>query len=61
MANVAGHLRRQGMLPDPGLRKHLAPLGWPHINLIGDYDWNAGAAMPTGFRPLNLTPMKMSA
>ncbi len=61
MDKAAGHLQRGGLLPDPELLRHLAPLGWLHINLTGDYDWDAGAAMRTDSRPLNLTPMRMSA
>ncbi len=61
MDKAAGHLQRGGLLPDPELLRHLAPLGWLHINLTGDYDWDAGAAMRPDSRPLNLTPMRMSA
>ncbi len=45
--------RRNGdMIPD-ALLAHLAPLGWQHINLTGDYLWNADPVFgPNGFRPL---------
>jgi len=45
--------RRNGdMIPD-ALLAHLAPLGWQHINLTGDYLWNADPVFgPDGFRPL---------
>ncbi len=44
--------RRGNLIPDV-LLAHLAPLGWQHINLTGDYLWNADAALgPDGFRPL---------
>jgi hypothetical protein len=34
-------LRRRGeVVPDARLA-HIAPLGWQHINLTGDYLWNA--------------------
>jgi len=33
-------------------RAHVAPLGWEHISLTGDYDWAAAAPPPGGFRPL---------
>ncbi len=35
------------------LLAHLAPLGWQHVNLTGDYLWDTGAVLaPDGFRPL---------
>ena len=48
-------LRSQGaMIPDE-LLVHVAPLGWEHIALTGDYDWNT--ARPTdGLRPLRSVP-----
>jgi Tn3 transposase DDE domain len=40
------------VVPD-ALLAHLAPLGWQHVNLTGDYLWGAGADLgPDGFRPL---------
>ena len=44
-------LRRGGeIIPDP-LLAHLAPVGWQHINLIGDYLWVADTQLaPDGFR-----------
>ena len=46
-------LRRGGeIVPDP-LLAHLAPVGWQHINLTGDYLWDAEISFaPDGFRPL---------
>ena len=41
---AATHLRRERRLPDPTLLRHVSPLGWEHIVLTGDYDWNSGAA-----------------
>ncbi|MYK30500.1 MAG: Tn3 family transposase [Boseongicola sp. SB0670_bin_30] len=62
MDKAASHLKRHGLLPEPELLRHLAPLGWLHINLTGDYNWDAAAdVMRTEFRPLNLAPMRMSA
>ena len=26
------------------MREYQSPLGWEHIVLTGDYDWNSGAA-----------------
>lgn len=43
----------------PELRKHVAPLGWEHISLTGDYVWNdrvlpiAGQLRPLPSRRLN--------
>lgn len=44
--------RRGDSVPDE-LLAHLAPLGWQHINLTGDYLWGADVSLcPDGFRPL---------
>ena len=44
--------RRGDVIPD-ALLAHLAPLGWQHINLTGDYLWGADESFgPDGFRPL---------
>ena len=44
--------RRGDTVPD-ALLVHLAPLGWQHINLTGDYLWGADINLgPDGFRPL---------
>ncbi len=44
--------RRGDVIPD-ALLAHLAPLGWQHINLTGDYLWGADSNVsPDGFRPL---------
>ena len=46
-------VRRRGEVIPDALLAHLAPLGWQHINLTGDYLWGAGTAFgPDGFRPL---------
>lgn len=35
------------------LLAHLTPVGWQHVNLTGDYLWNADTSMsPDGLRPL---------
>jgi hypothetical protein len=40
------------IIPDP-LLAHLAPVGWQHINLTGDYLWNADTQLaPDGYRQL---------
>jgi Tn3 transposase DDE domain len=39
-------------VPDE-LLAHLAPVGWQHINLTGDYLWDPDSSIgPDGFRPL---------
>lgn len=46
-------LRRRGEAPPDGLLAHVAPLGWQHINLTGDYLWGATDTLGLdGFRPL---------
>ena len=47
--------RADEIIPDP-LLSHLAPVGWQHINLTGDYLWDAdGGLGPDGFRSLRTT------
>src|SRR4051812_6267121 len=49
-------LRRRGEAVPNALLAHLAPLGWQHINLTGDYLWGADPNLgPDGFRPLRGT------
>ena len=53
------HLRAQGVTVPDDLLAHVAPLGWEHIALTGDYVWtdrNPGAP----FRPLRAGPGKAS-
>jgi TnpA family transposase len=53
LGRALDELRRGGeIVPDP-LLAHLAPVGWQHINLTGDYLWDAETGLaPDGFRPL---------
>jgi TnpA family transposase len=44
-------LRAQGNLVPDDLLAHVAPLGWEHIALTGDYVWST-VKPQTGFRPL---------
>ncbi len=55
-------LRNRGEdIPD-ALLAHLAPLGWQHINLTGDYLWNATSNRRSdGFRPLRTTTTSQPA
>ena len=46
-------VRRGGEVIPDALLVHLAPLGWQHINLTGDYLWGAGSMFgPDRFRLL---------
>lgn len=45
-------LRDVGDEAPDALLRHLAPLGWQHVNLTGDYLWNSPPLQPDGFRPL---------
>ena len=46
-------LRREGRDVWPELAKHVAPLGWEHIGLTGNYVWSSNDQPPHGsFRPL---------
>ena len=40
LQRAVDHLRKQGRHPAPGDLAHLSPLGWEHINLTGDYQWD---------------------
>jgi hypothetical protein len=44
-------LRARGFTIPDDLLAHVAPLGWEHIALTGDYIWN-GSNPSTDFRPL---------
>ncbi len=48
-------LRSQGAILPDELLAHVAPLGWEHIALTGDYDWNT-ARPAGGLRPLRAVP-----
>jgi TnpA family transposase len=46
-------LRRRGEVVPDALLAHIAPLGWQHINLTGDYLWDVDTAIGAdGFRTL---------
>jgi hypothetical protein len=52
LQRAVDHLKRQGYYPTPGDLAHLSPLGWEHINLTGDYHWEASSTLgPDQFRP----------
>jgi hypothetical protein len=46
-------LREHGISIEDEALVHLSPIGWEHINLTGDYTWQAAGKLPKGsFRPL---------
>ena len=50
-----------GMAVPPETARHIAPLGWEHISLTGDYRWNTDDRPPVGqLRPLR-TPTSLLA
>ena len=43
--------------PQEGLLAHIAPLGWQHVNLTGDYLWTDNQPLDSdGYRPMQLRP-----
>ena len=50
------HLRAQGVTIPDDLLAHVAPLGWQHIALTGDYVWTNRKAI-SSFRPLRVVPV----
>jgi hypothetical protein len=44
------------------LVRHIAPLGWEHISLTGDYVWAADAQpAPVALRPVRARPSLLAA
>lgn len=62
LERVFTELRRQGRDVRPELAKHVAPLGWEHIGLTGDYLWS-GADQPAdgSYRPLRRRESMLAA
>ena len=55
-------LRTRGSAVTPELVRHVAPLGWEHIGLTGDYVWAADAQPAPGtLRPLRDRPSLLAA
>jgi len=49
------HLKASGDSADEDLLKHIAPLGWEHVNLLGEYTFDVRDMREPGeLRPLNL-------
>jgi hypothetical protein len=47
-------LRSAGKAVPDNLLQHVAPLGWNHISLTGDYLWCEVSIPSDGFHPLNI-------
>jgi TnpA family transposase len=55
-------LHARGAVVTPELVRHVAPLGWEHIGLTGDYVWAADAQPSAGaLRPLRDKPSLLAA
>jgi len=55
-------LRCRGEVVSDALLAHIAPLGWQHVNLTGDYLWGVDTNLaPDGFRPLRGEPPRRAA
>jgi TnpA family transposase len=51
-------LRAKGMIISDEQLKHLAPIGWQHINLTGDYSWDFSQKSSLDkLRPLNVSSL----
>jgi TnpA family transposase len=54
LGRAVDHLRSVGKSVPDELLRHIAPLGWNHISLTGDYLWSETQTPADGFRPLNI-------
>ena len=54
LGRAVQHLRSAGTPVSDDLLRHVAPLGWNHISLTGDYLWTQVTAPDDGFYPLNI-------
>ncbi|MGO9236691.1 MAG: Tn3 family transposase [Methylocella sp.] len=54
MERAVEHLRTNSIDAPDDLLAHVAPLGWSHISLTGDYLWDQSTLIPDEFRPLRL-------
>jgi hypothetical protein len=54
MGRAVDHLRAAGQAAPDDLLAHVAPLGWSHISLTGDYLWQEPDAGGDTFLPLRL-------
>jgi TnpA family transposase len=64
LARAADALRARGDVVPDDLLAHVAPLGWEHVGLTGDYSWADALSGPPRFRPLRdpqASPLKLAA
>lgn len=54
LGRAAEYLRSTGTAVPDSLLQHVAPLGWNHISLTGDYLWAEPDISGDGFRPLKI-------
>ena len=52
LGRAVDHLRHQGVEVPERLLAHVAPLGWEHVSLTGDYLWNEIDRPLERFRPI---------
>lgn len=60
MARAVQHLRSSGISAPDDLLTHVAPLGWSHISLSGDYLWEQAAQVGGDFRLLRIEDSPIS-
>ena len=62
LAPVFAELARLGHDTSPEMTRHVAPLGWQHIALTGDYTWNLAEAVASEtLRPLRTEASMLAA
>ena len=62
IAAAMEELKRLGHDVSPEIMRHVAPLGWQHIALTGDYNWNLAVQInPDALRPLRNEASTMAA
>ena len=61
LQRAVDHLRSLGIKPKPEDLVHLSPLGWEHINLTGDYHWEADQTLgPDQYRSLRIRSVDLA-
>ena len=60
LQTALAEMKAGGTVVRPELVRHVAPLGWEHIGLTGDYVWGVDVPSPGTLRPLR-RPMSILA